>query len=291
MNQKNISEGKHSSLLNRIYDSGKGEKFNDLIKIQTKPKQYRAFLTNDDLSDVLVHLDKRHFPPPNNINKTEKQMKETQQIKDEETTKLKKTKKLENTKFNLDKSDLINTKKFEFIKNKHENFDDSKFFHQEKNEKKIQELSSITGYKTISPLPPSRGRRDNSYNPMIDRFKATYGTSETGFTKTNSKFGVSIYNAMEPKFHKPATTIISLYDTKYTVEDKKKDSKSVTNKTHINYNTSIPMNFLRPQEELVEEEDKNLMTINNLLTNVNEKKVNNFFVKIFIPKKIKNFIF
>lgn len=290
MSNHNFPEGNNRfSLLNRIYDSGKGEKFNDLTNNQVKPKEYRAFLTHDDLSDVLVHLDKKHFQPKNTT-KAEKFLKETHKQLEDQNFKTKKTQpnlsKIDEFEYNIDKKDLINNKKFD-LKPKGEETnleEESRLFNPERNEKKIQELASITGYKTISPLPPSRGRRDNSYNPMIDRFKATSG-GETGFTKTNSKFGVSIYNnPMEPKLSKPATTIIDLEDATYARDHPIKEKISVATKTHINYNTNIPMNVNKVETESFED-DKNLMTINNLLTQNNEVK------KVKINSKIKQYIY
>jgi len=276
-NNHNFPEGnKRFSLLNRIYDSGKGEKFNDLTNNEVKPKEYRAFLTHDDLSDVLVHLDKKHFQPKNTT-KEEKLMKESHKQLEEQNFKMKKTQsnfsKIDELGYTIDKKDLINNKKFDIKPIGEEpNFTgESRFFNPERNQKKIQELASITGYKTISPLPPSRGRRDNSYNPMIDRFKATSG-GETGFTKTNSKLGVSIYNnPMEPKLSKPATTIIDMEDSKYARENSSKEKITVTTKTLINYNTNVPMNMNKIETDNFED-DKNLMTINNLLTQDNEVK-------------------
>jgi len=280
MSNHNFPEGNNRfSLLNRIYDAGKGEKFNDLTNNQLKPKEYRAFLTHDDLSDVLVHLDKNHFQPKI-TSRAEKFMKENQKHFEDQNFKTKKTQpnlsKVEEFEYTIDKNDLINNKKID-IKPRGEDTnieDESKYFNPERNEKKVQELASITGYKTISPLPPSRGRRDNSYNPMIDRFKATSG-NETGFSKSNMKFGVSIYNnPMEPKLFKPTTTIIDLDDSKYARETANKENIAVTTKLHINYNTNIPMNLNKNETEIFED-DKNLMTINNLLTQDNGvKKVN-----------------
>jgi len=277
MSNHNFPEGNNRfSLVNRIYDCGKGEKFNDLTNNQLKPKGYKAFLTNDDdLSDVLVNLDKKHFQPKNTT-KAEKLMKENHKHTEDFNFKTKKSQpnasKVEEFEYTIDKNDLINNKKFD-LKTKGEETiieEDSRYFNPERNEKKIQELASITGYKTISPLPPSRGRRDNSYNPMIDRFKATAG--DTGFTKTNSKFGVSIYkNPLEPKLSKPTTTIIDLDDNKYGKEEEVNDNQAVTSKKHIDYNTNIPMNFLKNETDNFED-DKNLMTINNMLTQTNEVK-------------------
>lgn len=274
----NFPEGNSKlSLLNRIYDSGKGEKFNDLTNNQVKPKEYKAFLTNDDLSDVLVHLDKRSFLVTKHNTKTENFMKESQRQKDEENSKSRinkmNTNKKDDYEYSIDKNDLINNKKFDIKPKDEQNTEESRFFNPEKSEKKIQELASITGYKTISPLPPSRGRRDNSYNPMIDRFKATAG-NETAFTKTNSKFAVSIYNNhMEPKLIKPATTIMNLEDSKYSKDNNFKENEAVTTKTLINYNTNIPMNTNKFEDNENLDDDKNLMTINNILTTNNDKKV------------------
>jgi hypothetical protein len=288
MSNYNFPEGNSRfSLVNRIYDSGKGEKFNDLTNNQLKPKGYKAFLTNeDDLSDVLVHLDKKSLLTKN-ITKSEKIMKDKKKQTEDLAFNSKKTNtnlpKPEQYEFSLDKNDIIHNKKFELKQIEEASIEEaSRFFNPERNEKKIQEIASITGYKTISPLPPSRGRRDNSYNPMIDRFKATAG--DVGFTKTNSKFGVSIYsNPLEPKLSKPTTTIIDLDDNRYPREDEEKDNIAISSKKHIDYNTNIPMNSIKDETENYED-DKNLMTINNLLNQTNEiRKVNyTFYLLLYL---------
>ena len=40
-----------NNLLERIYDQGQGEKFNDLIKNPTKIKALKAFITDDDIEN------------------------------------------------------------------------------------------------------------------------------------------------------------------------------------------------------------------------------------------------
>jgi hypothetical protein len=280
MSNINFPQGnKKYSLLNRIYDSGKGEKFNNLLAKDEKKKEYKSFMITEDLSDVLVTLDKRNIPPLRNTSKTNKKLKE-QDIKEEEN-KFKNNKTITSKnelEFTIDKNDILNNvnKKFDFKQSDNDTImEESQFFNPEKNEKKIQELASITGYKTISPLPPSRGRRDNCYNPMIDRFKATTSAHGNGFDKTVSKFGTTGFNnPMEPKLNKPATTIIDLDDNKYIKNDYlPAENIPIMTKTHINYNTSVPMNFNNIEKWDNTEEEKNMMTVNNLLSLPNETKV------------------
>lgn len=291
MNNQNFPNGNNGnnkySLLNRIYDSGKGEKFNDLLHKDVKKKEYKSFLITEDLSDVLVTLDKRHNFP-NQGQKTNRETSKTKKFKETENEEKYKPNKTQNSnkemEFTIDKNDIINNKKFD-IRQNDTILEESQFFNPEKNEKKIQELASITGYKTISPLPPSRGRRENSYNPMIDRFKATTTTHGEGFEKTASKFGnTGFNNPMEPKLSKPATTIIDMEDNKYIKNDwNQAENLPTATKTHINYNTSVPMNFNKIEKWDNSEEEKNMMTVNNLLSlpNSSEAKVILFFFFFF----------
>ena len=50
--QKYENKGEHG-LLERIYDKGQGEKFNDLIKNPTKIKAMKAFITEDDIDNMI----------------------------------------------------------------------------------------------------------------------------------------------------------------------------------------------------------------------------------------------
>ena len=50
--QKYENKGEHG-LLERIYDKGQGEKFNDLIKNPTKIKAMKAFITEDDIENMI----------------------------------------------------------------------------------------------------------------------------------------------------------------------------------------------------------------------------------------------
>ena len=53
INQTKSVKGQGNNLLERIYDQGQGEKFNDLIKNPTKIKAVKAFITDDDIENML----------------------------------------------------------------------------------------------------------------------------------------------------------------------------------------------------------------------------------------------
>ena len=53
INNTKSLKGQGNNLLERIYDQGQGEKFNDLIKNPTKIKAVKAFITDDDIDNML----------------------------------------------------------------------------------------------------------------------------------------------------------------------------------------------------------------------------------------------
>ena len=53
MNNTKSIKGQSNNLLERIYDQGQAEKFNDLIKNPTKIKAVKAFITDDDIDNML----------------------------------------------------------------------------------------------------------------------------------------------------------------------------------------------------------------------------------------------
>ena len=53
MNNTKSIKAQSNNLLERIYDQGQAEKFNDLIKNPTKIKAVKAFITDDDLENML----------------------------------------------------------------------------------------------------------------------------------------------------------------------------------------------------------------------------------------------
>ena len=53
MNNTKTVKAQSNNLLERIYDQGQAEKFNDLIKNPTKIKAVKAFITDDDIENML----------------------------------------------------------------------------------------------------------------------------------------------------------------------------------------------------------------------------------------------
>jgi len=53
MNNTKSIKAQSNNLLERIYDQGQAEKFNDLIKNPTKIKAVKAFITDDDIENML----------------------------------------------------------------------------------------------------------------------------------------------------------------------------------------------------------------------------------------------
>jgi len=178
-------------LIERIYDRGKGEKFNDLFKQPTKGKAVRAFITSDEMLEKLnsqVHdaaakttVMTRHPGRKTNIlNPSKESENHSEKITNFKTDGRSPRKELESI------TEI-----------------------SEKMTKNIQELDSITGFKVMASLPPKNTTRYKSNDPMnIDRFRITK-REETGFELRNDRIQ-NMHPALEPKFSRPTTTIISI---------------------------------------------------------------------------------
>jgi hypothetical protein len=226
-----------------LYDSGKGEKFNEFTNNIAKPKQYKALLNIDD--DI--------------------QYVENEQMK------------------NINKDDVSETKvgpsenqtaKTTLLKNKQTN-------HQKKNDemlssetkmnkvmKMTQDYNSITGYKTAQPLPPSRGKKYPSLEPLIDRFRIT--------GKEDPLLQTRITSQLDLHLTRPTTTIISLN------EMMKKDDFAINNMTDEYEGTSendkvtseniIESKIKEDEKEEKSEEDQYMQKINDFIKQAFEGK-------------------
>ncbi len=226
-----------------MYDSGKGEKFNEFTNNIAKPKQYKALLNIDD--DI--------------------QYVENEQMK------------------NINKDDVSETKvgpsenqtaKTTLLKNKQTN-------HQKKNDemlssetkmnkvmKMTQDYNSITGYKTAQPLPPSRGKKYPSLEPLIDRFRIT--------GKEDPLLQTRITSQLDLHLTRPTTTIISLN------EMMKKDDFAINNMTDEYEGTSendkvtseniIESKIKEDEKEEKSEEDQYMQKINDFIKQAFEGK-------------------
>ena len=257
---QNIKPTSKYDLKERIYDYGMGQKFHIFSKDHQKTKEYRAVITSDfGMPDINQYLNK----DKNNINT-------------EHIAKNKSPQKTKNIEFDMrtEKSNL---------NQKHTNL--SKIVDNEiKNRverstsKNMQEIESITGFKTLSPLPPSRGKIDNFENPMIDRYKPN-------FTKTNKTTFQSSNQITAKNFTtRPATTIIDL-------EEKKKKKISRLPENNKQAEMSNISKVIPELEEKVDqdEEDKNMDIINKFIREAFEGKDYRTNFVYYLPSGKENY--
>ena len=261
-----IKSGSKNDLKERIYDYGMGQKFHIFSKEQQKTKEYRAVITSDfGLPDMNQYL--RNDKISNNPNN------------------LHNTKGIESTVSPGQKTGGLNNK---FNALQKENVDIDNKLKEEKFSKNLQEIESITGFKTLSPLPPSRGNINNFENPMIERYKLNlYKSRDGNFLSTKTKLGSTTNQLTLKNFtSKAATTIIDL--------DERKKKNVLLNDINLKENKenkekNQEKNDENEEKPEMDEEDKNMDIINKFIREAFEGKDYRTNFVYYLPSGKENY--
>jgi hypothetical protein len=170
-------------LKERLYDAGKGDKFNDFTGNIQPLKQYKILLGFED--DEIVDIDTKGFKGGKNT-----QAQDTSQINTE--------KNISSIKTGLLKKKPVNKKQ--------EPFFNATGVHLNHRLSELQTYHSISGYKTTSALPPNRASKNLSLEPTINRFKAI----------KDDPVKSSVITQNDLKLTRPTTTIVNLQGRKPT---------------------------------------------------------------------------
>jgi len=259
-----IKSNNRNDLKERIYDYGLGQKFHVFSKDHQKTKEYRAVITSDfGLPDMNQYL-KNDKAANTNQNKRETNINPR------------------TGRTELDKSGAINRKNQSAQK---EYYDNENLEKEEKSNKFNQELESITGFKTLSPLPPSRGKVNNFENPLIERYKLSMYKKDN-FHSTKTKMASTNMFTLKNLSSKASTTIINLD------ERRKNNDLDYHNKQYSENNEQ--KNDEKKQEEDEQkmgqdEEDKNMDIINKFIREAFEGKDYRTNFVYYLPSGKENY--
>ena len=234
-----------NSLLDRIYDSGNNfTKFQSILNNKVKKKtEYKPVITADF---GLVEL------------------KAKKNKSDDETKYQPETNFLGNTA----KSHL-KTKRFE-SKSKQPLFQDVPV-EQRKN---TQEVESITGFKTLSILAPSKGQKGAVLRNMP--FQKTGGKFEE-LERTIASFGINT----NLNFNKPISTIINVTDRKKVELSEIQDALTIIKQADEN--------FKEEEEEKNQDDDKYMNNITKFIKEAFEGKDERKNFVYFLPSNKENY--
>jgi dynein heavy chain, axonemal len=264
------NEDDKNPLIDRIFDKGIGGKFNEFSAQKSKGAAVKSFLTNFDDIDTL-HNDPKYIT---NVRSGVDTGKNTQGLKLPHSKRT--HNKLNQPELNTEKVNLL-SKKFD-TKMKEPILDSIDKEEGEKSFKNIQDLESITGFKTMNQLPPSRGVRYNSVNPM-ERLRIVKKDEKID---TVTKFS-KIEKALDPKLSRPTTTIVAL---------NKVDTAYIKNATisQLDSNLIESENKFRKEDINKAEEDKIMASVNFAEKEIKMKNDNLGYDEDQYMDKINKFI-
>ena len=231
------------NLLERLYDSGKGEKFNEFTNNIPKPKQFKAILNVDD---EITYIENEHLKKLHKDDYSETRVGGPSENQTAKTTLLK------NKQTNHKKNEEMLSSEMRINKVM----------------KMTQDYNSITGYKTAQPLPPSRGKKYPSLEPIIDRFRMT--------GKEDPLLQSRLTNQIDLRLTRPTTTIISLNDMMkkddLAINNVTDEYEGITDNEKLTSENNTEMKTREDEKEEKSEEDQYMQKINDFIKQAFEGK-------------------